>query len=142
MIQEFKDFAMKGNVMDMAVGIIIGGAFGTIVKSMVEDVIMPPVGKLMGGVDFSDMKLKIQEAKDAVMEGEKVVEPAQELITLNYGNFINNVITFLIVAFAVFMLVKVMNSLQRKEEEAPAAAPEPSNEEKLLTDIRDLLAKK
>ncbi len=149
MISEFKEFAMKGNVMDMAVGIIIGGAFGTIVKSLVEDVIMPPIGLLMGGVDFSALSIKLQEASPAVGE---VLAPdgavttaavkATEAVSLNYGNFINNVITFLIVAFAVFMMVKAMNSMQKEEEEAPAADPEPSAEEQRLIEIRDILAKK
>ena len=154
MLKEFKEFAMRGNVVDLAVGIIIGGAFGTIVKSMVDDVIMPPIGMLTGGIDFSKLKLVIQEGKDgaeakaAVMDGDTVVTPAVEAIdavsevAINYGSFINNVITFLIVAFAVFMLVKIMNSLQKQEEEKPAAPPEPSGEEKLLGEIRDLLAKK
>ena len=127
MIGEFKKFAMKGNVLDMAVGIIIGGAFGTIVKSLVSDVIMPPIGLLLGGVDFSSLKMTLQGASEGV-----------EAVTINYGSFINNVISFLIVAFAVFMLVKGMNKLTDKEEEEPKA-PEPSAEEKLLTEIRDLL---
>ncbi|MEZ6003703.1 MAG: large-conductance mechanosensitive channel protein MscL [Planctomycetota bacterium] len=143
MIKEFKEFAMRGNVLDMAVGIIIGGAFGTIVKSLVEDVIMPPIGLAMGNVDFSDLKLKLSDAKPEILdEAGKVTQKASEVVTLNYGVFINNVISFLIVAFAVFMLVKAMNSLQKKEEAKPAPPPEPSNEEKLLKDIRDLLAKK
>jgi large conductance mechanosensitive channel len=138
MLNEFKKFAVKGNMLDMAVGIIIGGAFGTIVKSLVSDVIMPPIGMLMGGVDFSDLSLKLQDAKAAVMDGEKVITPAVEAVAINYGSFINNVISFLIVAFAVFMLVKGMNKLKEKEEEAPKPA-EPSAEEKLLTEIRDLM---
>ncbi len=131
MIKEFKDFAMKGNVMDMAVGIIIGGAFGTIVKSMVDDVLMPPIGVLMGGVDFSDIKIPVKEASEGA-----------EAVTINIGSFANNVISFLIVAFAVFMLVKVMNAAKKKEEEAPAAPPKPSAEEQRLIEIRDILAKK
>lgn len=141
-IKEFKEFAIKGNMIDMAVGIIIGGAFGTIVKSLVEDVIMPPIGMLMGGVDFSEMKLELQsavaEVKDAAGE---VTTAGQEAVFLNYGTFINNVISFLVVAFAVFMMVKAMNNLKRAEEEAPAAPPEPSDEVKLLTQIRDSLSK-
>jgi large conductance mechanosensitive channel len=127
MIQEFKDFAIKGNMVDMAVGIIIGGAFGTIVKSLVSDVIMPPIGLAMGGVDFSDLKIKLAEAV-----GDK------EAVTINYGTFINNVIAFLVVAWAVFMLVKAINSLKKKAEEAPA---EPSSTDKLLMEIRDNLKK-
>ncbi len=149
MISEFKDFAMKGNVMDMAVGIIIGGAFGTIVKSLVSDVIMPPIGVLMGGVDFAEMKWKLKDAVEAVPGAEAVGDTAAvaavkaaDVVTLNYGVFINNVIAFLIVAFAVFLLVKAMNAAQKKEEEAPAAPPEPSAEESRLIEIRDILAKK
>ena len=126
-IQEFKDFAIKGNMIDMAVGIIIGGAFGTIVKSLVEDVIMPPIGLLLGGVDFSDIKIKLAEAV-----GDK------EAVTMNVGTFFNNVIAFLIVAWAVFMLVKAVNSLKKKAEEAPA---EPSSTDQLLMEIRDALKK-
>jgi len=128
MIQEFKTFAMRGNVVDMAVGIIIGGAFGKIVSSVVSDVIMPPIGVLLGGANFTGLKLTIQEAV-----GEA---PA---VTLNYGNFIQQVVDFVIVAFAIFLLVKGMNSLKKKEEEAPAAPPEPPADVKLLTEIRDLL---
>ena len=136
MLKEFKKFAMKGNVLDMAVGIIIGGAFGTIVKSMVDDVIMPPIGMLLGKVDFSNLKLAIQdEVKNAAGE----VTTAE--VAINYGSFINNVISFLIVAFAVFLLVKAVNKAMEKEEEAPKPK-EPSNEEKLLTDIRDALVNK
>jgi large conductance mechanosensitive channel len=143
MIKEFKDFAVKGNVMDMAVGIIIGGAFGTIVKSMVADVIMPPIGLLLGGIDFSDLKLPLQKAQDAVPAvGDTPAVAAVEAVNLNYGLFINNVITFLIVAFAVFMLVKAMNSLKKEEEEAPKAPAPPPAQEVLLGEIRDLLAKK
>jgi len=138
MLNEFKKFAMKGNMLDMATGIIIGAAFGTVIKSLVSDVIMPPIGMLMGGVDFSELSLKLQDAKAAVMDGEKVLTPAIDAVSIGYGSFINNVISFLIVAFAVFMLIKGMNKLKEKEEEAPKA-PEPSAEEKLLGEIRDLL---
>lgn len=129
MIKEFKEFAVKGNVVDMAVGIIIGGAFGTIVKSLVDDIIMPPIGLLLGGVDFSNIVLTLKEATaDA------------EAVTMNVGSFINNVIAFLIVAFAVFLLIKGMNSLQKKAEEEPAKTPaEPPKEQVLLAEIRDLL---
>jgi large conductance mechanosensitive channel len=130
-INEFKEFAIKGNMVDMAVGIIIGGAFGTIVKSLVDDIIMPPIGLALGGVDFSNIVLKL---KDATADAEAV--------TMNIGSFINNCISFLIVAWAVFMLVKGMNSLKKKAEEAPAAAPEPPKEQVLLEEIRDLLAKR
>ncbi len=128
---EFKEFAMKGNVVDMAVGIIIGGAFGKIVSSFVNDVIMPPLGVLIGGVDFSDLAVVIQE---------KSADAAA--VTLKYGSFIQTVVDFLIIAMAIFVAIKVMNRLQRTEEapEEEEAAPEPSTEEKLLTEIRDLLA--
>lgn len=129
-ISEFKEFAVKGNVVDMAVGIIIGAAFGKIVSSLVGDVIMPPIGVLMGGVDFSNLAYILKEAV-----GET---PA---VTINYGKFIQTVIDFLIVAFAVFMGIKAMNTLKKKEEEAPAEDPKPSNEEVLLSEIRDLLKK-
>ena len=128
MVQEFKEFAMRGNVVDLAVGVVIGGAFGKIVSSVVADVIMPPIGLMMGGVDFSDLKVVL---KDAVGE-----VPA---VTLNYGSFIQTCVDFLIVAFAIFMLIKALNSMQRKKEEAPAAPPPPPAQEVLLTEIRDLL---
>lgn len=131
MLKEFQDFAIKGNMVDMAVGIIIGGAFGTIVKSLVSDVIMPPIGLALGGVDFSDIKWTLAEAA-----GDK------EAVTMNIGSFINNIIAFLIVAFAVFMLVKAINSMKAKaEEEEKAAPPEPTKTEALLTEIRDSLKK-
>ena len=138
-VQEFKAFALKGNVMDMAVGVIIGGAFGKIVTSLVNDVIMPPIGLLIGGVDFTDLKLTL---KKAVVEAGTEIAPA---VTWNYGAFIQQVVDFTILAFCVFMMVKVMNQLIKKREEAPAPAPapapepEPSAEEKLLMEIRDLL---
>lgn len=130
MMSEFKDFAVKGNVVDMAVGIIIGAAFGKIVSSFVGDVIMPPIGLLMGGVDFTDLAFVL---KEAVGETPAVV--------IAYGKFIQVLVDFIIVAFAIFMAVKAMNSLKKKEEEKPAAPPKPSNEEVLLTEIRDLLKK-
>ena len=136
-LKEFKEFAVKGNVMDMAVGVIIGGAFGKIVTSVVNDIIMPPVGLLIGGVDFSDMKLTMKEA--VLNAAGEVVTPA---VTWNYGAFIQQVVDFAILAFCVFILVKAINSLNKKKEApapAPAPAPEPSKEELLLTEIRDLL---
>jgi large conductance mechanosensitive channel len=135
-LKEFKAFALKGNVMDMAVGVIIGGAFGKIVTSLVNDVIMPPIGLLVGGVDFTNLKLVI---KKAVVEGGAEIAPA---VTWNYGAFIQQVVDFTILAFCVFMMVKVMNKLMKKEEAKPAPAPAPpapSKEELLLTEIRDLL---
>ncbi len=122
MLKEFKEFAMKGNVVDMAVGIIIGGAFGTIVKSMVGDVIMPPVGLALGGVDFSNMFALLKQGSEVAGPYASLADAqAAGAVTLNYGVFINNVISFIIVAFAVFMLVKSMNSAKKKEEAAPAA---------------------
>lgn len=137
-MKEFKEFAMKGNVVDMAVGFILGGAFSTIVKSMVSDIIMPPIGLALGGVDFSNLKYVL---KDAVMEGETVVT---EAVSINYGLFINNVISFVIVAACLFFIIKGMNSLKKKEEEAPAepeAPAAPAPEVVLLEEIRDLLKK-
>ena len=130
MMSEFKDFAMRGNVVDMAVGIVIGGAFGKIVSSFVNDVLMPPIGMLMGGVDFGDLAVTLQEASGDVAA-----------VTLNYGSFIQTVIDFLIIAFAIFMVIKAMNNMKKKEEAAPAAPPKPSAEEVLLTEIRDALKK-
>jgi large conductance mechanosensitive channel len=128
MAQEFKAFAMRGNVVDMAVGIVIGGAFGKIVSSFVGDVLMPPIGLALGGVDFSSLALTL---KDATADTEAVM--------LNWGVFVNTVLDFLIVAFAIFMVIKLMNAAKKKEEEAPAAPSAPSKEEVLLTEIRDAL---
>ena len=128
MLKEFKEFAMRGNVVDMAVGIIIGAAFGKIVSSLVADIVMPPIGMVMGGVDFSELAVALGEGADAA--------------TVNYGVFINTVLDFVIVAFAIFMVIKGMNSMKKKEEAKPAEPPKPSKEEVLLTEIRDLLAKK
>lgn len=130
MLKEFKDFAMRGNVVDMAVGIVIGGAFGKIIASFVGDVLMPPIGLLMGGVNFADLAMKLTEGG-----------PDGEPVLLKYGMFIQTVVDFLIVAFAIFMVVKWMNSMKKKEEEKPAAPPAPPAEELLLTEIRDLLKK-
>ncbi len=134
-VQEFKQFAMKGNVVDMAVGIIIGAAFGKIVTSLVNDVIMPPIGLALGGVDFTDLKVTLKEA--TVDQAGNAINA----VTLNYGTFIQTALDFLIVAFAIFMMIKAMNRLKRKEEVAPAPPPEPTKEEKLLSEIRDLLKK-
>jgi large conductance mechanosensitive channel len=127
-LKEFKEFAIKGNAIDMAVGIIVGAAFGKIISSLVADVIMPPIGVLIGGVDFSKLAYTITEAAGNA--------PA---VTLNYGNFIQTMVDFTIIAFVIFMLVKLINSLKQNEAVAPAAPPEPSKEELLLTEIRDLL---
>lgn len=134
-VSEFKEFAAKGNVVDLAVGVVIGGAFGKIVGSFVNDVLMPPIGILLGGMDFKSISLTL---KAAVMEGDKVLTPA---VTMNVGNFIQTVVDFLIIAFAIFIMVKGINNMKRKQEEAPAAPPEPSDEVKLLTEIRDSLRK-
>lgn len=138
MLSEFRQFAMRGNVVDLAVGVIIGGAFGKIVSSFVADVLMPPIGVLLGGTDFTSLKIIL---KNKVMEADKVVSQA---VTINYGNFVQVTIDFLIIAFSIFMMIKLINSMNKKEvpAQAPPAPPaEPSNEEKLLTEIRDLLKK-
>ena len=137
MLSEFKKFAMKGNMVDMAVGIVIGAAFGTIISSLVDDVIMPPIGLLLGGVDFSQLFI--------VLKGDGVfntIEQAKEAgaVTWNLGLFINAIIKFVIIAFALFLVVKAMNEMKKKEEEAPAAPAEPPADVKLLEEIRDLLA--
>ena len=121
LVKEFKDFAMRGNVMDMAVGVIIGGAFGKIVSSLVDDVLMPLIGVITGGIDFTGLKATIGDAN------------------ITYGNFIQNVVDFLIIAFCIFMMIKGLNKLSKKKEEEPAAPPAPSKEEVLLTEIRDIL---
>ncbi|NLV20208.1 MAG: large-conductance mechanosensitive channel protein MscL [Bacteroidetes bacterium] len=130
LLDEFKTFAMKGNMIDMAVGIIIGGAFGKIISSIVSDILMPPIGLLLGGVNFTDLKVVMKAATETV--------PA---VTWNYGSFIQALIDFLIIAFSVFLIIKAMNSAKKKEEAAPAPPPAPSKEETLLSEIRDLLKK-
>jgi len=128
MMSEFKSFAMRGNVVDMAVGIVIGGAFGKIVSSFVADVLMPPIGLMLGNVDFSDLAVTLMAASDGA-----------EAVMVRYGVFIQTVIDFLIIAFAIFMVVKAMNTVTKKEEEAPPPPPGPSKEEVLLTEIRDAI---
>lgn len=134
MLKEFRDFILKGNMLDMAVGIIIGAAFGTVVKSLVNNVIMPPIGQLLNGVDFSQLKLVI---------GTKEVEGATQEVAISYGAFINDLITLVIVGFCVFLLVKAYNQarkrFEKKQDETPTPPPAPSGEERLLTEIRDLL---
>ena len=138
MLKEFKEFAMKGNVLDMAVGIIIGGAFGAIVSSFVADVMMPPLGLLMGGLDFKDMFVTLKEGAKAAGPYVSLADAkAAGANTLNYGAFVNAVVSFLIVAFAVFMVVKAMNNLRRTEPAAPPPGPTP--DQALLAEIRDLL---
>jgi large conductance mechanosensitive channel len=128
MLSEFKDFAMKGNVVDMAVGVVIGGAFKTIVTSFTNDILMPPIGLLLGGVDFSNLAITLKQA---------VGETAA--VSINYGVFINTILDFLIIAFAIFLVVKAMNTAMKKQEAAPAPPPAPTKEELLLTEIRDAL---
>jgi large conductance mechanosensitive channel len=128
MVKEFKEFGVKGNMIDMAVGIIIGGAFGKIISSLVADVIMPPIGLMIGGVNFTALKLTLRAATEG-----------KDAVTLNYGTFLQVGLDFLIVAWVVFMMVKAINSMKRKEAAAPAAPPAPSKQEVLLTEIRDLL---
>lgn len=129
-IKEFKEFAMRGSVVDLAVGIVIGGAFGKIVSSFVNDILMPPLGVIIGGVDFTDLAVTIKEATETA-----------EAVTLNYGSFIQTIIDFVIIAFAIFMVVKGMNALKKKEETAAVPAPGPTKDQELLTEIRDLLKK-
>ena len=137
MLGEFKKFAMRGNVVDMAVGIIIGAAFGKIVSSLVSDIIMPPIGMMMGNVDFSDLFISLSGEEFASLAAAKEAGAA----TINYGLFVNTVLDFVIVAFAIFMLIKAINKLQAKEEEKPAEPPKPSDEVLLLQEIRDALKK-
>lgn len=132
-LKEFKEFAMRGSVVDLAVGVVIGGAFGKIVTSLVDDIIMPPIGYITGGIDFSNMKYVISE-------GDEAAEIAE--VAISYGNFINVMIQFVIIAFCIFLVIKGINSLKRNEEPEEEEAPAPSNEEVLLTEIRDLLRNK
>jgi large conductance mechanosensitive channel len=139
MLKEFREFAMRGNVVDMAVGIIIGAAFGTIVQSLVNDMIMPPIGLVLGNVDFSNLFLVLKEGTPAGPYPALTDAMKAGAVTINYGRFINTIVSFLIVSFAIFILVRNINKLRSQKEEAPATPPEPSNEEKLLTEIRDIL---
>ncbi|MDZ4762894.1 MAG: large-conductance mechanosensitive channel protein MscL [Alphaproteobacteria bacterium] len=134
LLKEFRDFAMRGNVVDLAVGLILGTAFGAIIKSLVDDIITPPIGLVLGNVDFSDLRYVLQPASISP-DGTEIAE-----VALRYGAFLNFILTFAIVAFAMFMIVRVMNNLRKKEEAAPAP-PEPTQQEKLLIEIRDLLAR-
>jgi large conductance mechanosensitive channel len=135
-LQEFKTFAVRGNVVDMAVGLVVGAAFGKIVSSFVADVIMPPIGLLVGGKTFTNLAIPLKQAK--IDEAGKTIAPA---VTLNYGNFIQTIIDFTIVAFAIFLVIKAINTLKRKEAVKPSEPPLPSAEVVLLTDIRDILRK-
>ena len=142
MLKEFKEFAMRGNVVDMAVGIIIGAAFGTIVQSLVSDVIMPPIGLALGNIDFSNLFVLLKEGATAGPYASLADAQKAGAVTINYGRFINTIISFIIVAFAIFLLIRAINSMKKQEEAAPAPPPAPSNEEKLLAEIRDILKQK
>jgi len=142
MFKEFKTFISRGNVIDMAVGLVLATSFGAIIKSLVADIIMPPIGKLLGGVDFSQLKLVIQDKVPAVMDAAGAIKtPELAEVAIKYGTFMNTIITFIIVAFAIFMVVKGINKMKKKEKEAPKAPPAPTKEEVLLGEIRDLLKK-
>ncbi len=141
LLKEFKEFAMKGNVLDLAIAVIIGGAFGKIVSSMVNDILMPPLGLILGKVDFKQLKIVIQKGSEAVMEGSKIITPAVQEVSLNYGAFLQTVIDFTIIAFFIFMVIKGFGKMQKKKEEIPPPPAEPAPEVKLLTEIRDLLKK-
>ncbi len=141
MLKEFKDFAVKGNVMDMAVGIIIGAAFGTIVTSLVADVVMPPIGLALGGVDFTNLFSVLQAGAEVPGPYASLADAKEAgAVTVNYGVFFNTVISFIVVAFSVFLMVKWLNNMKKAEEAKPAAPPAPSQEEQLLAEIRDLLS--
>jgi large conductance mechanosensitive channel len=143
LIKEFKDFAMRGNVVDLAVAIIIGGAFGKIVSSAVADIIMPPIGLLMGGVNFTDLKYNLKDAIPAQVDAAGIViTEMAPAVTINYGNFIQVLIDFIIIAFAVFMMIKIINATKKKKEATPIVAPAPTVDQKLLSEIRDLLKNK
>ncbi|MDD5360943.1 MAG: large-conductance mechanosensitive channel protein MscL [Ignavibacteria bacterium] len=141
LIKEFKAFIMKGNVLDLAVAVIIGGAFGKVVTSLVSDIIMPPIGLILGKVDFKQLKLVIQSGKEAVMNGTQIVTPAVSEVSLNYGMFVQNIFDFVLIGFCIFIVLKAYQKVSPKKEEAPAPK-EPTNEEKLLTEIRDILKSK
>jgi len=141
MLREFKEFAMRGNVVDMAVGIIIGAAFGAIVSSLVNDIIMPPLGLLLGRIDFSNLFVVLKKGTAAGPYLNLAAAQSAGAVTLNYGQFINRIVSFIIVAFSVFLLVKGMNTLKRKQEAKPAEPPKPRDEVVLLTQIRDALRK-
>ena len=138
MMKEFKEFAMRGNVVDMAVGIILGGAFGKIITSFVNDVIMPPIGLLLGNTDFSNLRVILKGGSEAVMDGDTVLTPAIAEVSIRYGAFVNTILDFLIVALAIFLVIKAYNKMKKKEEAAPSAPPK---QEVLLEEIRDLLKK-
>jgi large conductance mechanosensitive channel len=138
-VKEFRSFISRGNVIDLAVAVIIGGAFGKIVTSLVNDILMPSIGVLIGNIDFKDLRVVLQGGEAAVMDGDKVITPAINEVTLNYGMFIQNIFDFLIIAFCIFLVIRLYSRIQRKEEAKPAETPKPSNEEVLLSEIRDIL---
>jgi large conductance mechanosensitive channel len=142
LLKEFKAFILKGNVLDLAVAVIIAGAFKAVITSFVKDVLMPPIGLLLGGTDFAELKIVLKEGSAAIMNGDQVVTAAVSEVAISYGLFVNTVIDFIIIGFAIFILIKSYNNMQKKKEEAPAAAPAPTKEEVLLTEIRDLLKEK
>ncbi len=139
MLKEFRSFIMKGNVLDLAVAVVIGAAFKSVVTSFVKDVLMPPIGLFLGDTDFSNLKLVLKQGSEAIMSGGEVIQLAVSEVAISYGMFTNTIIDFLIIAFVIFMIIRGYNKLQRKKEEAPAPPPEPSKEEVLLTEIRDIL---
>lgn len=143
MLKEFREFALKGNVVDLAVGVIIGAAFGTIVSSLVDDVIMPPIGLMLAGIDFAALKIVLKEGAPAIAATDTApAVPAIAEVAINYGKFLNAAIKFIIVAWVLFLVIKAMNAMKRKEEAAPAPVAETPADVKLLTEIRDLLAKR
>jgi large conductance mechanosensitive channel len=143
MLKEFKTFAMKGNVLDLAVAVIIGGAFGKIITAFVNDVLMPPIGLLLGNTDFSNLKIILKYGSEAVMNGDQVITPAVTEVAVKYGSFVNTILDFLIVAFSIFMVVRAFNKMKKKEAVAPPPTPPaPSKEEVLLAEIRDILKEK
>jgi large conductance mechanosensitive channel len=141
LLKEFKEFIMKGNVLDLAVAVIIGGAFGKIITSLVNDIIMPPIGLILGKVDFKELKLVIQSGREAVMQGTTVVTPAVNEVAISYGMFIQNTFDFILIGLCIFLVLKAYNNIVKKKEEAPAP-PAPTAEEKLLAEIRDILKSK
>lgn len=142
LVKEFKEFALKGNVVDLAVAVIIGGAFGRVISSVVADILLPPIGLFLGGVNFNELKYILKEEIPAQLDaaGAVIVEMVPA-VSINYGSFIQVVIDFAIMAFAIFMIIRGINKAKKKEEEAPAAPPAPTEDQKLLTEIRDLLKK-
>lgn len=142
MLSEFKKFAVKGNVLDLAIAVIIGGAFGKIVTSLVNDIIMPPIGLLLGNRDFTNMRIILKYPREAIMQGDEIIAAPIAEVSIRYGAFISTIIDFVIIAFSIFMVIRFYNRFKRKEEAKPAAPPAPSKEEVLLAEIRDILKEK